>query len=77
MENANEERKFLHDIASPAASITLVLDTLLDELKDKSDFDQGLLKMLGQALSSAQKITQLLVARRELLIQRSANDGKN
>ncbi|MCM2322127.1 MAG: hypothetical protein NDJ90_02585 [Oligoflexia bacterium] len=62
---SKEERAFIHDLATPLATINLVIETLLET----EGQDQERLKQLQRLVI---KINTLLRTRRDILLQRSS-----
>ncbi|OFZ80205.1 MAG: hypothetical protein A2583_11390 [Bdellovibrionales bacterium RIFOXYD1_FULL_53_11] len=71
MEN---ERKFLHDISSPAGTVLLLLESLQDELREKSVSAAAGMEMLEKAIATVRTMHQLIAKRREILV---ANGARN
>ena len=74
-----DERKFIHDLATPTTTIHLLVETCIENLNrlysenpTLSDTLRGEAARLSKVLDAAQKISQKLHDRRNLLI---AADG--
>ncbi|MGE3263509.1 MAG: hypothetical protein AB7K68_17150 [Bacteriovoracia bacterium] len=68
----NEERKFLHDIASPLTTIQLNLDNAIMMLEDKKPEEQAeALQLLQRCLEQTKRAGLMVQARRQLLIERA------
>jgi len=68
---AQEERTFIHDLASPLATLQLVLGMLADVLEGHEGAPQRAKDLTKKGLNQAEKMTKKLQERREVLIQRS------
>jgi hypothetical protein len=64
-----EERKFLHDIASPLTTVQLNLDSVLMLLEDnKPEELPEAITLLQRCLDQAKRASTMIQARREYLI---------
>lgn len=61
----NDERKFLHDIATPTCTAIFVIDTLLDDVKNRPNAKQEEIEQLKQIFNSLEKIKKAIEARKE------------
>lgn len=76
----SEERKFLHDIASPISSGLFIVDMLLESMKSRPDADPDELKQTKQVFDLLEKLKKMIENRREILIQQgvpSSTSKKN
>jgi hypothetical protein len=66
----SDERKFLHDIASPFTSIQLDLENAISLIEDglKPEDAKECVSILKSSLQQIKRSTQLLQARRQVLI---------
>lgn len=65
-----EERAFLHDLATPLATMTLILDVLGESTQAK--LNETELQKLQQLKKLVERLSTSLRARRELIMQRNA-----
>ncbi|MCM2279551.1 MAG: hypothetical protein NDJ89_15855 [Oligoflexia bacterium] len=65
---AKEERAFIHDLATPLATLNLVLESMIEAGNLPPDSVPERLQQLQRLVG---KINTLLRARREILLQRS------
>lgn len=75
MSDPREERRFLHDIASPLSAAIFNLDILLETTRESAD--KANLPQLESMQRSLEKIRVLLQDRRAILIQRSSESGSD
>ena len=72
MADVAEERKFIHDLASPLSSLQLDLENVAAVLEDAKPDDIELAKkMAATCLKQVQKMAELLRQRRATLMQES------
>lgn len=64
-----DEREFLHRIATPLGTALFLVDLLLDNMQSRKDCDPTELKHLGNALKALDEIRHLLSSRRDVLIR--------
>ena len=64
----NDERKFLHDLASPLTSAMFLADILLDNMQAKPNCVPEELSQVQQIYKAMEKIQHMLQSRREILI---------
>jgi hypothetical protein len=70
MSELKEERKFLHDLASPLTSLQLNLDNVVMTLEDgKAENIAEAKAMVEGCIKQIQKMTDLVRSRREVLIK--------
>ena len=62
------ERTFLHDISSPISALQLNLSGVLEECEEKSLLPAELLGLLKAASQNADRIVEMVIARRNELI---------
>ncbi|MGZ3651046.1 MAG: hypothetical protein ACXVB9_08205 [Bdellovibrionota bacterium] len=75
MGELKEERKFLHDLASPLTSLQLNLENVMTLLEDGEAADfAGVKTMVESGLKQIKKMTMLVGNRREVLIKET--EGK-
>jgi hypothetical protein len=72
----NEERKFLHDIASPVGAAIFVLDMVLDSMKSRADANPDELTQTQQVFDLLDKIKNAIEERRKILIQQNVSSSK-
>ena len=63
------ERKFLHDIASPLGTAIFLLDMTLEDMAKRPGIDPMELDQVKQAYQSLKQTQTMLEARREVLIK--------
>ena len=68
--NEGDERKFLHDIASPLGTAIFVMDSLLDGIQSRAGGNKDDLDQACQVYEALEKIKKMLQDRREILIKR-------
>jgi hypothetical protein len=74
MSGLSDERKFLHDVASPLAAAIFTVETLLEDLRaEPAPPDLKTVERLQGALA---QIHQLIQARRSKLIQEMDQETK-
>lgn len=71
-----EERKFLHDVASPLAAAIFVIDMLKDEAEEKSGPDSREAKQARQVHELLLRMKTLVEERRAALTQSGDSDPK-
>ncbi len=64
-----DERKFIHDLATPLSAASLTLEAVIEELKSPECKNLELVQYLSDALKSIEKIKTLLEERRTFLIK--------
>lgn len=67
---AKEERKFLHDVASPLATLNLLLETAVNKAQS-GGIPADFIERLKKAQNQIERINSLVRDRREILIHRS------
>jgi hypothetical protein len=72
----NDEREFLHDLASPLGTAAYIADAVLDSLAGGVAKDFPELEQLQQLQEALQKLTSKLSERREVLIQRGVQSQR-
>lgn len=73
----SDERKFLHDIASPLGTAMFLMDVLLDSLRDRAAVNPDELEQATQVCQALEKARQMLKDRRQALIDRGVpSSGK-
>ena len=65
-----EERAFLHDIATPVGTVTLLVDMLTERLHELGNLDDEV-KQLNVLQKSIERLNILIQDRRKILIERS------
>lgn len=63
----NEERNFLHDLATPLGVALLLTDSILDDLQNRPNSDPDDLMRLVETYQALEKLNQLIQKRREIL----------
>jgi len=71
-----QERKFLHDIASPVGSAIFILDMVLDNMKSRPNISQDELTQTQQVYDLLEQIKNAIEARRKVLIQQGVPSSK-
>jgi hypothetical protein len=71
-----DERKFLHDVASPLAAALFIIDMVKDEAEEKSGVASREAKQAKQVQELLSRIRSLLEERRAVLIQSDESDPK-
>ena len=71
-----EERKFIHEIASPLGAALLELDGVLMELKAAPEQNKQTILYLERVFKALQKTSALLTERRGILIQKGQATSK-
>ncbi|MEO5668826.1 MAG: hypothetical protein ABIR96_12265 [Bdellovibrionota bacterium] len=61
----SDEKKFLHDIASPLGAASLMLDSLLEDLEEKKVLQPDDLEALKHVQAAIAKANLLLTTRRD------------
>lgn len=75
--NGSDERKFLHDLASPLAAAIYNLESILDWKQSKPGADPEEISQLVQALEALGQVRRLLTERREVLIKRGVPSARS
>lgn len=65
-----DERKFLHNLASPLGAAIFALESANDSLHGVAAVDVGTRLALEQAAEALERMRKMLEERREILIQR-------
>jgi hypothetical protein len=77
MSDSSEERKFLHDLATPLSVALGMLESALDQLSKKSTIEQSDLKSLNERLekskNAVRRCVDLLTDRRQILLAQKQN----
>jgi nicotinamidase-related amidase len=76
MSKGIEERKFLHDIASPIATAIFLIDMIKDGVKDLGGIDADVPTQVKQLEDLLEKIRMLVEERREVLIKQGVPSSK-
>jgi hypothetical protein len=71
---SREERKFLHDIASPLGTAIFLVDAFLEDLTSKPNPDADGMAQVSAIYQALQSIQKLLQERRETLIRNGSNN---
>jgi len=71
-----EERKFLHDIASPVGTAIFVTDILLDSMKERPDVNAEELTQVKQIADLLENVKKMIEARRAVLIAQGVPSSK-
>ncbi|MEW6055486.1 MAG: hypothetical protein AB1540_02645 [Bdellovibrionota bacterium] len=71
-----EERKFLHDIASPVGTAIFVLDMVLDSMKNRPNANPDELAQAQQVFDVLGQIKKKIEERRQILIQQGVPSSK-
>ncbi len=66
--SVKEERKFLHDLATPISTVFFLLDMTIDRLAAEQEKNAEELKMLEGAVRSLRTAKELLQKRRDYLV---------
>jgi FtsZ-binding cell division protein ZapB len=66
----NEERRFLHDIASPLGTVFFLVDAAIESLKEKLNGETDEVTQLQDAYAALQQVKQMIQSRRQILIER-------
>lgn len=69
----NDERQFLHDLATPIGTALFLSDSLRDNLESNNSVDAESLQQIKLIYESLNKVSGLLHARRDALIKRGAS----
>lgn len=72
-----EERKFLHDIASPVGTAIFVLDMALESMRSGSDTNAEELAQIQQVFDLLDKIKKTIEQRRQTLIMQGVPSSKS
>jgi hypothetical protein len=72
----SEERKFLHDIASPLGTAMFVVDMMLDGMKARPGAGPQELRQAQQVLDVLGQIKKAIEQRREVLIKQGVPSSK-
>ena len=72
----SDERKFLHDIASPVGTALFVVDMVLDSMGSRSDVSAEELTQIKQVYEMLEKIKKTIEQRREVLIAQGVPSSK-
>lgn len=67
---AKDERKFLHDLASPLATLNLLLETTIAKV-EAAGIPPDLIERIKKSRNQVEKLNTLLRDRRETLLKRS------
>lgn len=71
-----EERKFLHDIASPIGTAIFVVDMLLESMQGNSNVNSEELTQVKQIADLMENIKKMIEARRAVLIAQGVPSSK-
>lgn len=74
-ESPNDERKFLHDLATPLGAAILLTDSMLDDVQNRPGTDPDDLMRLGEIYKALDKINTQLKQRRQILISRGTSNA--
>jgi hypothetical protein len=74
--NENDEREFLHDLASPIATALFITDAVLEGIQARSHTDPEELIQVKQLYDALEKARSLLHERRETLIKRGVPSAR-
>lgn len=66
-----DERKFLHDLASPLGTAVFIMDALTETFSGSADEKV----MISQAQEALDKVQKLLQERRVFLVKKGPNNG--
>ena len=69
MTNQSEERKFLHDIASPVGTGLFMMDGMLERMSQEPGTDPKLLAQLKRIYETFDKMRLMIQDRRSVLIE--------
>lgn len=72
-----EERAFLHDLATPLGTAMLLADSILEDVKARSNVDPDDLFRLENIFQSLEKLDCLIKDRRQTLITRGVPSAKS
>ena len=72
----NDEREFLHSLASPIGTAFFLADSLLDNMQNCHETNPNELMQAVQIFEALETIKKLLIQRRELLIKRGAPNAR-
>ncbi len=75
--NDSNERKFLHDIASPLGAAIFLLDMTVEDMVKRTGANPEELNQIKQAFDSLKQIQALLEAKRDALIKLGVPSSKN
>lgn len=75
--NRSDERRLLHDIATPLSIVILTMDMILEGLQKQSEINLEEILQMSQVTEQLEKIKALLVARREILIARGISSTQS
>ncbi len=75
--HANDERKFLHELSTPLGAALLFMDSVLEDIQNRSSTDPDDLMRLTEINKALNKINTLLTERRETLIKRGIPSGRS
>jgi hypothetical protein len=64
----NNERVFLHDIASPLGAAMFIMDSVIDDLKDRPIPDEEAIQQLVQVQQALEKLKLILQNRKQTLV---------
>lgn len=65
MSDMKREREFIHAMASPLAGVEMILESVMDDIKDKQEDPDGYGERVQEALNGLEKLKGLLKERRE------------
>lgn len=72
--NHGPEREFLHDISTPLSAALLTSSLLEEALREQSNADAKILKMAQNLVRSLDKLNDLVLSKREQLINQDLGD---
>lgn len=65
----NDERDFLHNLATPLATAYMAIDVALEMMRARKDADKEELEQLTSAFEALEKLNSMVIHRREILIK--------
>ena len=72
----NDERKFLHDIASPLATAIFLLDAVMDSHQERPDASEREITHTKQLIALMDRIKKMIEERRATLIRQTDSGSK-
>ncbi len=73
-QNVKEQREFLHDLSNPLSIAMGMTEITLEKLKKQDSVDPKALECLEKSLKAIHRMKDLLVKRREILIEKTPED---
>lgn len=73
--DCEDERAFLHDLATPISTALFLIDSIMDRLQTNPNTTDR--KQLTEIYEGLETVTKMLDARRNILIELGASESQN